>query len=380
MTRLLSLLLLAGIFSSGCQTSQHKIPVINLKALNKERTTSLEDRYNEYFSNYSAVFLENTESLQKKDISQAVPLDTLLFLLIKGQIKSYNYLSGKQNVAFAPATENNHFISFDISTDNTIYALDANQSRICSMNTAGNILDTIRLNPALMYDQLILVDSCTALLTTVTLPSPETFIVDLRKKNIQPKDLPGKSNFTPDNALRDSISQHLGPIIFHSRTLNGIIVKPLFKNTISRYTAQSSIPFARLKTKKELKYKPDIYQKAHEYTPCTGLWQLSDSTWLMRWQHQITTYQGENIIAKRFTILNPAMEIYNNTVYYNTALIQWEHPLNIYNLNAHHLIYIYPDKKLLFKIIRYDTKKILPPHLREYENKRNLILCYFHLK
>ena len=375
--------LLSIINLYNCSDNNKNLKVIDLQKFSKDKIVVLEERYNEYFSEYKAVFLEKTDSFSQKDVKQIISIENDLFILIKNQIRRYNLITGHLDNSFQTKNSIYEFISFDIDTVNKkIYALDAKSTKIISLDTLGNSHDEFKLDPTYKYDQLVLLDKSHILITTCSLPVPVTFVADLGDKSIMQIDHPSKKSFTPDKQLYDTIYKKIAPINICSRSDSGVLVKYLFDNIVYRYNNETKEPVFIVKINKANKprlIKKTIPSKLGQIV-LSGLWQLSEDKWLLRWSKKME-YKGSLTSIQIFTICNNQMEVYNNTVSYNTTIMEWYKPGTVFSIGAYDLIFVNTKEKKLFKVMSNNLSGIkLPEYLNDYEPKSNLLICYYIVK
>lgn len=378
------ILVLTSIISLyNCSDNNKNLKVIDLQKFSKDKTVALEERYNEYFTEYKAVFLEKTDSFSQKDVKQIISIENDLFILIKSQIRQYNLITGHLDNSFQTQNSIYEFISFDIDTVNKkIYALDAKSTKIISLDTLGNSHDEFKLDPIYKYDQLVLLDKSHILITTCSLPVPVTFVADLGDKSIKQIEHPSKKTFTPDKQLYDTIYKKIAPINICSRSDSGVLVKYLFDDILYRYNNETKEPVFIVKINKANKprlIKKNIPSKLGQIV-LSGLWQLSENKWLLRWSKKME-YKGSLTSIQIFTICNNQMEVYNNTVSYNTTIMEWYKPGTVFSIGAYDQIYVNTKEKKLFKVMSNNLSGIkLPEYLNDYEPKSNLLICYYVFK
>jgi len=378
---ILSLLSIISLYN--CSDSNKNLKIIDLQKFSKNKTVALEERYNEYFTEYKAVFLEKTDSFSQKDVKQIISIENDIFILIKNQIRQYNLITGHLDNRFQTQNSIYEFISFDIDTVNKkIYALDAKSTKIISLDTLGNSHDEFKLDPIYKYDQLVLLDKSHILITTCSLPVPVTFVADLGDKSINQIDHPSKKSFTPDKQLYDTIYKKFAPINICSRSDSGVLVKYLFDDIVYRYKIDAKDSVFRVNIDKGNKpklIKKMVKSKAGQMA-LTGLWRLSEDKWLVRWRLEIT-HKGKLTPYLFFTICSNQMEVYNNTVSYNTTIMEWYKPGTVFSIGAYDLIYVNTKEKKLFKVMSNNLSGIkLPEYLNDYEPKSNLLICYYVIK
>lgn len=367
----------------NCKEKDLSFKSIDLQAFSNQNVISLEDRYSKYFSEYKAVSLEKTDSFFQKDVKQIISSENDVFILIKNQIRRYNLITGHLDNRFQIQNSHYEFISFDIDTVNKkIYALDAKSTKIISLDTLGNSQNEFKLETIYKYDQLVLLDKSHILITTSSLPVPVTFVADLGNKSIKQIDYPSKKSFTPDKLLYDSILTRIAPINIIIKSENGVLLKYLFEDVIYRYSSELKEPEFYVKINKSNKpklIKNKVKPKSGEIA-LTGLWSLTDNKWLLRWKYEIN-HNGELTPFHFFTICNNQMEVFNNTVSYNTTIMEWHMPGTIFSIGAYDLIFINSDEKRLFKVMDNKLSGVkLPAYLANKATHKNLILCYYLIK
>lgn len=367
----------------NCSDSDINLKVIDLQSFSKNKTVALEERYNEYFTEYKAVFLEKTDSFSQKDVKQIISIENDIYILIKNQIRRYNLITGHLDNSFQTQNSIYEFISFDIDTVNKkIYALDAKSTKIISLDTLGNSHDEFKLDPIYKYDQLVLLDKSHILITTCSLPVPVTFVADLGDKSIKQIDHPSKKSFTPDKQLYDTIYKKIAPINICCRSDSGVLVKYLFDDILYRYNNEAKEPVFIVKINKA--NKPRLIKKNIPSKPgqivLSGLWQLSENKWLLRWSQKME-YKGSLTSIQIFTICNNQMGVYNDSMSYNTTIMEWYKPGTVFSIGAYDQIYVNTKEKKLFKVMSNNLSGIkLPEYLNDYEPKSNLLICYYVVK
>ena len=377
------LALISIISLYNCSDSNKNLKVIDLQSFSKDKTVVLEERYNEYFTEYKAVFLEKTDSFSQKDVKQIISIDNDIFILLKNHIRRYNIITGHLDNSFQTQNSIYDFISFDIDTVNkNVYALDTKYTKIISLDTLGNILDELKLDPKYKYDQLVLLDKSHILITTCSLLVPVTFVAHLGDKSIKQIDHPSKKSFTPDKQLYDTIHKKFAPINICSRSDSGVLVKYLFDDIVYRYNDDAKEPVFIVKINKANKprlIKKNIPSKLGQIT-LSGLWQLSENKWLLRWS-QVLEYKGTLSSIKTFTICNDQMGVYNDSMSYNTTIMEWYKPGTVFSIGAYDLIYVNTKEKKLFKVMNNELSGIkLPESLNDNQTQNDLILCYYLIK
>ena len=275
------------------------------------------------------------------------------------------------------------FISFDIDKANSrIYALDAKYSKIIIIDTIGKILDEFKLDPVYKYDQLTVLDKSHILITTCSLPVPVTFWADLESKIIKHIDQPSSKSFNPNKELYDTILKKIAPINIFCRSDSGVLVKYLFEDIVYRYNNDSKEPVFFVKIKKANKpklFKKSISTKLGQNT-LNGLWQLSEDKWLLRWS-QVWKFKGSLTLMQFFTVCNDKMGVYNDSVSYNTNIMEWYMSGTVFSIGAYDKIYVDTKEKMLFKIMSDDLSGIkLPEYLNDHKTQNDMILCYYILK
>jgi len=385
---ILSLLSIISLYN--CSDNNKNLKVIDLQKFSKNKTVALEERYNEYFTEYKAVFLEKTDSFSQKDVKQIISIENDVFILIKNQIRRYNLITGHLDNRFQTQNSIYEFISFDIDTVNKkVYALDAKSTKIISLDTLGNSYDELKLDSKYEYDQLVLLDKSHILITTCSLPVPVTFVADLGDKSIKQIDHPSKKSFTPDKQLYDTIYKmydtiykKIAPINICSRSDSGVLVKYLFDDIVYKFNNEAKEPEFIVKINKANKpklIKKHIPSKLGQIV-LSGLWQLSEDKWLLRWSKKMK-YKGSLTSIQIFTICNNQMGVYNDSMSYNTTIMEWYKPGTVFSIGAYDQIYVNTKEKKLFKVMSNNLSGIkLPEYLNDYEPKSNLLICYYVVK
>ena len=97
----------------NCSDSKKNLKVIDLQGFSKNPVVALENRYNEYFTEYKAIFLEKTDSFSAQDVKQIVSIKNDIFILIKSHIRRYDLITGHLDNNFQAHERIFDFISFD---------------------------------------------------------------------------------------------------------------------------------------------------------------------------------------------------------------------------------------------------------------------------
>jgi len=377
------LALISIISLYNCSDSNKNLKVIDLQSFSKDKTVVLEERYNEYFTEYKAVFLEKTDSFSQKDVKQIISIENDVYILIKNKIRRYNLITGLLNDTFQTKDVNYDFISFDIDRDSKIiYALEAKYTKIICLDSLGKQIDEISLDTAYMYDKVVILDRSHLLLTTCSLPVPVTFVADLGERKVIQIDYPSKKSFTPDKKLCDTILSKIAPVNIITKSDSGVLVKYFFDDIVYRYKIDSKDPVFLVnidKANRPKLIKMKVKSKEGQMA-LTGLWQLSEDKWLVSWNIEFK-HKEKLITIKLFTICNNKMEVYNNTVSHNTTIMEWHLPGTVFSIGAYDFIYVNSVERKIFKVMDSNLSGIkLPPYLAENPAQNNLILCYFILK
>ncbi len=377
----LATLLIISLYN--CSDSTKNLKVIDLQGFSKNSVVALEDRYNEYFTEYKAIFLDKTDSFSQKDVKQIVSIKNDIYILLKSSIRRYDLITGHLDNNFQAHESIFDFISFDMDKANgRIYALDAKYSKIIITDTAGKIFDEFKLDPAHKYDQLAVLDNSHILITTCSLPVPVTFVADIEDKIIKQIDPPSSKSFNPDKELYDTILKKIAPINIICRSDSGVLVKYLFEDIVYRYNSDSKNPefFVKIKRGNKPKLnKKSISTKLGQNT-LTGLWQLSEDKWLLRWS-QVWKRNESLTLMHFFTVCNNKMGVYNDSMSYNTTIMEWYMSGTIFSIGAYDKIYVDTKEKMIFKIMTNDLSgNKLPEYLNDHKTQNDLILCYYRIK
>lgn len=209
-----------------------------------------------------------------------------------------------------------------------------------------------------------------------------SFVADLEEKIIKHIDKPYSKNFNPDKELYDTILKKIAPINFFCRSDSGVLVKYLFDDIVYRYNSNSKNPVCFVKIKRG--NKPKLNNKSISIqlgqNTLTGLWQLSEDMWLVRWS-QVWKRNESLTLMQFFTVCNDKMEVYNDSMSYNTTIMEWYMPGTIFSIGAYDKIYVDTKEKMLFKIMSDNMSGIkLPEYLNDHKTQNDLILCYYLIK
>ncbi|MDD4656881.1 MAG: hypothetical protein PHR40_06090 [Bacteroidales bacterium] len=375
--------LLSIINLYNCSGNNKRLKIIDLQSFSKDKTVVLVEDYNDYFTEYSAIFLEKTDSLAPMDVKQIKGIENDIFILIKNQIRRYNLNNRHLDNSFQAYDTIYDFISFDIDrVTNKLYALDANYSKIIYLDTLGNVMDHLKLDPAYKYDQLALLDKSHILITTCSFPVPITFVANIESKIIKQIDKSSSKSFTPDKQLCDTIHKKMAPINIFSQSNKGILVKYFFDDIVYKYNNDSKEPVFRVNNNKAYKAKQinnNVSSKLGQIT-LSGLWQLSEEKWLLRWS-QVLKYKGSLTSIPILTICNDQMGVYNNSMSNNSTIMEWHRPGTIFSIGAYDLIYVDTHERKLFKVMSNNLPGIkLPEYLKDFQTQNNLILSWYLIK
>jgi|GEM_PF-4566745 hypothetical protein len=383
--------LLPCLLFSGCK--QSTLQEIDLKRLVDLELVVFHEPASD-FSDFGAIFLEQTEGAQYRDVKQLILLEDKIYLLYANNLHSFDFGSGTRNPLFAPEDENWDIVDFDIDTlQQYIYAIDRKQQRLLCLDTRGQMQFEMALSSEHEYFHVRVLDPEHLLLTVNSMPVAVTQIVNLPQRSFQTLDHPVSKSFTLNTEQIASLRGR-APLFLLSRSGEGILAKYIFNDTIFRYTAQGKeAVFYTAMNSRKLQWKegPDLYKDNNQAALC-GIWRVAEDQWLCR----VGSYYnkgGRKVFT--FVLCDTLMTPYEKTnLRPPEAFVSWESLKShqYFWINAATKLFVDEDKRIFFTVVMYDPEKKvpagegvgkimkLPANLLTHPNKKELMLCYYKLK
>ncbi len=360
--------------------------------------------YNEhpyFFSKYDAVYLENTQDIDSRDVKKILPVsDDKVVLLANNRLLCYNYLSGKENKEFA--SRECDYVSADFIKDKAVYALACNGGKysVRQVDTLGNIVEEIPLDNDYVYDNIILLDGTTALVSAETYPYPVTFKIEFKTRQVSQFDVPQKKNREYDKAFADTLKStyELASLYNFTRGKNGeIIGKYLFDNTFYKYEPNGKTAMIDIQNRKSIKFKDNIHKRENrgKYLIPTGVIKLMDSAYVfMHQKEREVVWSDSKVIYKFYTLLDNNMQgVKDHPQYLPNLSFAWKHKYyGIHDIHAMQNVHFHPQERMVFQIRRasdpyyillksyLNERTLLPGHIKSTTPNNDLLLGYYQLR
>ena len=360
----------------GC-SKRTEVPVIDLKYFANRYivgTVNIHERER------GSIFLEGTDDYRMSDLKQINSFGENIYFIVKNQMKSYSFRTGKVNIDFKIDNSSRNFTSFDIDpSTGTIYALDVNGSMIVCVDLFGSTLYEMTLDEKYEYCDVRVIDTNHLLITVITIPTPVTFIINLENKSLKPLDEPSKKSFTPDKALRDSVLNGWASLYSFSKSSEGLFVKYLFDDVIYRYSANGKEKAYRVKNE-NVKYSVNkiIKGERKNWVALHHLWRLADNKWMIiAWTPFV--YGGQSFNSLDMSLTDDDMHWMKSLDNISTFMIGELD--TIYNIAVFYYTWFNEIDGIIFNVSKYSKAKgELPVHLKNHPNKNDILLVYYVTK
>jgi len=248
------ILIIILCISYSCRDTNTKI-VLNklcLDTISNFEWVILDTNFQNSFSDYKALFLENTDKFIVKDVKNLTCYKNDIFILLKSEIRLYDLNTGYHIQTYTTPNNVDNFVSFDYDTlSSKLYALDTKKSRVVCFNSSGKTEQALQLDSNYQYDNLINLGNHNLLITIKSLPVPITLVANLETGGITYIDKPTRKSFTPDNEKCDNILSSVAPLYVFNHTTEGLLLKYLFNDTIYYYNTQGKSPAYLVQMKRD---------------------------------------------------------------------------------------------------------------------------------
>lgn len=363
------------IFSCERKTSLN-LKMLNLEYLNNFEESVIDTNLSYIFSNHFAYFLENTDSLLIKDITNLSFYDNYLIILNNHKILLYDMLTIRQIKILD--SDKYIFESFDLDTLNKkLYTLDSKKKRIVRFSINGEEEEEIALNPKLEYNDLIYLGSNNLLMTAKSIPFPVTFVINTKTKHVLYIDNPKKKSFTPAHELYDSLVKNCAPLYIYNKNPEGLLIKYIFNDTIYNYSSSGKSIAFFVKTGNErvsFRNKKKLIRDNNQLC-LLGFWKLNNS-WLIRFKDK-----NFSSIVICDSLMRP----------FYPGSTMWSEPTTIFYIQGCNKLFMDERGQILFSIQNYREKKgdlfknfmkdlKLPSYLKDYKHKGDFLLCSYSIK
>lgn len=347
------------------------LPFLDIERMQADNCDLLDDSPGYQIMNYGASFLDSTFRFQPDEIGKMMVYGGNLYLLAKGELRCYEFPSGKLTLRFRSP---HPVISFALDTlDGSLYALDTEQAELLRFSSDGIKQGGMPLDKSYGYRDISCLGDGRLLLTTDGFPDPYLFRIPAFGQS--PVRLLSPKKERERQLLPDSLACPLEVI---GRGGNGLLYKYLLNDTLYMLKGDSCRPLftcemgnkkVRLGNKKQL-------LKENDRLCITGIWETKDYWWIQyrcnilvkeiryRYTSMGILYKNLSIKESGYTFFIPDQTIVMNTrkpLYMNeegTCFVQ------VYN----------PEDHLK------DGKRELPFNLEQDRDSGNLILNYFYIK
>jgi len=366
--------------SYSCRETNSRI-VLNklcLDTISNFEWVILDTNFQNNFSDYKALFLENTEKFIVNDVKNLTCYKNDIFILLKSEIRLYDLNTGYHIQTYTTSDKVDNFVSFDYDTlSNKLFALDTKKSCVVCFNSSGKTEQVLQLDSNYEYDNLINLGNHSLLITVKSLPVPVTLVANLETEEIKYIDKPTRKSFTPDKEKCDSILSLVSPLYVFNYTTDGLLLKYLFNDTIYYYNSQGKSPAYLVqmgRDKVSYKNKRKLV-KNNERLSLLSFWQ-EKNRWLIRFSNE----KNSRIVwADKF--MRPCEQA-------TTVLFK---PNQVFKIKGSNSLFIDKTNRVIFSvqdykpikgepISEYMIKEKLPLYLLNYDPKSNLLICYYIIK
>lgn len=380
MNRFLLTFMLGCLVVQSCSNDREEsgLPRIDLANYyeSSHRIVSDDNRYDKWFDDYKAVFLENTSCSDLHDHMCIAGNNGKAIILLNGRIRAFDIDTGKECIYFSSGNDRK-YTCFDLDYDNgKLYAIDSS-GRIDCILPSGKIADSLQMDSSRKYDMLILLEENILLATVSNYSDKESYLADFGTKKVSAYDIPKKSSLPSEIDIKRMKALRLKLYTVIKTHEGDVLIKYIFDDIVYKYGKEGKTPAYQVIADGDLIYtQKGLTFKGKATDILTGLWPLGDSLNLVR--HNLVK---KGRLYNIFTICNKDMSIYNTTVYYNSSWMTWKSSIfNIYDIFLYDIIHIQPEENRIYKLMSYGKKTTAPPALRDYPEKNQIILCHYNLK
>lgn len=352
--------------SSCRKTDDVKLEMVDLSALNNINTILLDTSLSKRFADYKAVFLENTTQFSDKDVRKIIRNGNNLFIHVKDELRIYNCSTGKYDKSFFKSNSVCSIVAFDFDVvTNQFFVVSSAEPMLYCYDIFGSIKFKVPLRSDYVYNDLITIDDNHLLLTTRTIPYPVTFIINIVTKNVYPMDSTNRKNFVPNNEVFENIILKKSPLFIRCKNNNELLIKYMFNDTVFSYTAKGKKPRFYIKKGREgLKFvnKKKIFANNNQLL-LRGMWKLKGDFLIRFGNKKFSSYMLFD------SMMNPSL-----------TKIAWFKEKSVFCINGRSNLLVDEASETLFTIQKIDTdSQILPDYINGYDDKNNLLLCYYSL-
>ena len=350
---------------------ERTLPFLDIERMQALDCEVLDDSPGYMIMNYGASFLDSTFCCRPDETGKMVVYADHLYLLAKGELRCYEFPSGRLDLRF-PSSRS--FASFTLDTlDGSLYALDTELAELLRFSSDGKEQGVMPLDKSYSYRDISCLGEGQLLLTTDGFPDPSIFRIPAFGQ-------PPVRFLSPEKErerwlLLDSLAC---PLEVTGRSENGLLYKYLLNDTVYLLKGDSCSPLFTCELGKKKVRLGDRKQllKDNDRFCVTGIWETKDYWWI---QYRC------NILVKnifyRYTslgILNKDLSIKNSGY---TFFIRDQ----IISLQTRKPLYMNEEGTCFFQIYNPEDhlkegKLELPANLEKDWDSGNLILNYFYIK
>ncbi|WP_298549798.1 hypothetical protein [uncultured Parabacteroides sp.] len=368
MQKVLVWLFMLACFSCG---EKQVLPVLDIERLQNTNCIVLDDSPGYQIQNYGAVFLDSTSGFHPKDIRKMTAMGESLFILIDGELRSYEFPSGKLRQRFFSS---HSFTSFALDTlTGTVYGLDGKTAELISFTSDGEENGKMQLDRSYTYTNVSSIGNGPLLLLTDAFPDPAVFKIKAFGRN--PVRLPVRGKGNKPMSLPDSLAC---PLQVVGNGKEGVFYKYVLNDTLYLLKGDSCLPVFTCNMGKDgvrLGNKTDVLKRNRRLC-IIGFWETQDYWWIQ--------YRSDYLVKEKLyrcttmAILYKDLKIkdggYEFFIQGQTIVMDTRYPLFM-NEERTCFLQIYDSADHL-----KERKRELPYNLEKASDKTNLILNYFYSK
>lgn len=362
------LLFIIACLSCG---QQQTLPVLDIEQLQNENCILLDNSPGYLIQDYGAIFLDSTSGFHPKDIGRITVLDTSLYLLVAGELRCYEFPSGKlKRRFFSPR----YFTSFALDTLNLLlYGLDTKAAELVCFAPDGREKGSMQLDRSYTYTEVNSLNNSLLMLLTDVFPDPVIFKVEAWGQEPVRQPFPGKKR--ERGVLPDSLAC---PLQVVGRGKEGVFYKYLLNDTLYLLKGDICHPAFTCKMGKEgvrLGNWSHVL-KQNRRLCITGLWESKDYWWIQ--------YRSDYFVKQKLYRFTTMAVFYKDLIVKNAGYEFFILDQTI-TMDTRMPLYMNEERTCFLQIYdpadhQKERKRKLPYNLEEVSDKTNLILNYFYEK
>lgn len=366
MKKVLVLLFIISCFSCG---RKQPLPVLDIEKLQNIDCIVLDDSPGYQIRNYGALFLDSTSGFHPKDISKMTVMGESLYVLADGELRCYEFPSGKLRHRFLSSDS---FSSFALDTlTSTLYGLDVRTAELVSFSSDGKENGRMLLDRTYTYTGVDCTGGGQLVLLTDEFPDPAVFRI--KTFGGEPVRLPISGKGRKPTTLPDSMAC---PLQVAGNGVEGRFYKYLLNDTLYLLKGDSCLPVFTCNMGKDgarLGNKTHVL-KNNRRLCITGFWETKDYWWIQ--------YRSDYLVKEKLyrcttmAILYKDLKIkdsgYEFFIQGQTIAMDTRFPVYL-NEEGTCFLQIYDPADHL-----KEGKKELPYNLENAPDRDNLILNYFY--